>query len=388
METDFKNTWRETTLGEEVEIISGGTPKTAITEYWNGNIPWLSVADFNDRNRWVDTADKSITELGVANSATTILKKGDLIISARGTVGALAQLKRDMAFNQSCYGIRAKERTSNDFLYYFIRSKIRDIKRNVHGAVFDTITRETFNHIKVLIPGIEEQKSITSVLSCLDNKIDLLQRQNETLEQIAQTIFSNLFEDSKNMTVTLDKVIELNRPLTLKKGMRSAYFDMGALPVKGSWIAAPIERVFTSGSKFQNGDTLLARITPCLENGKTAFVQRLSDGETAWGSTEFIVMRSKAPFPLPFSYLVARSNAFREFAVRVMSGTSGRQRVQTDMLASYKLSLPDEAVIREFFSTANHIFLKIKNNSMQIDVLDKMRDTLLPRLMNLEIKVK
>ena len=103
-----------------VEIISGGTPKTNIAEYWGGEIPWLTVTDFNTGYRWVNSADKTITDLGVSNSATTILNQGDVIISARGTVGVIAQLARPMAFNQSCYGIRGKMGLSNtDFIYYF-----------------------------------------------------------------------------------------------------------------------------------------------------------------------------------------------------------------------------------------------------------------------------
>ena len=117
-------TWRDSTLDAEVNILSGGTPKTSVKEYWNGDVPWLSVADFNTENRWIDRAVKSITKLGVENSATTVLDIGDLIISARGTVGALAQVKTRMAFNQSCYGLRAKDTTTNDFLYYLVKSKI------------------------------------------------------------------------------------------------------------------------------------------------------------------------------------------------------------------------------------------------------------------------
>src|SRR5690554_2888107 len=91
--------WVETTLGEVINLIGGGTPKTSVSEYWNGDIPWLSVVDFNNENRWVSSAEKSITELGLKNSSTKLLNIGDIIISARGTVGVMAQLKNEMAFN-------------------------------------------------------------------------------------------------------------------------------------------------------------------------------------------------------------------------------------------------------------------------------------------------
>ena len=112
--------WREVKLSNIINIISGGTPKTSISEYWDGDIPWLSIKDFNVSERMVYKTEKCITELGVNKSATTVLKKGDLIISARGTIGELAQLGSDMAFNQSCYGITAKDCTSNEYLYYLL----------------------------------------------------------------------------------------------------------------------------------------------------------------------------------------------------------------------------------------------------------------------------
>ncbi len=182
--------WVEKTLGEVCEIVGGGTPKTTVDEYWNGDIPWLSVVDFNDENRWVLKTEKSITEKGLKESSTKILNAGDLIISARGTVGALAQLKSEMAFNQSCYGIKAKAYiTDQSFSFYIFKYSLDKIGRNVHGAVFDTITKETFNHVQILLPPLPEQQAIASVLSAFDDKIELLREQNKTLEEIGQTIF-------------------------------------------------------------------------------------------------------------------------------------------------------------------------------------------------------
>lgn len=187
--------WEETTLNKVIELVGGGTPRTKIDEYWNGNIPWLSVVDFNDDNRWVSNTEKTITELGLKKSSTKLLNKGDLIISARGTVGALAQLKCPMSFNQSCYGIREMEDVSNvDFLFYLVKYSLQQISRNVHGAVFDTITRQTFDFIDIVFPSdIKEQKAIAKVLTSFDDKIENLRAQNQTLEQTAQTIFKEWF---------------------------------------------------------------------------------------------------------------------------------------------------------------------------------------------------
>ncbi len=153
-------------------LIGGGTPKTSNPEYWNGNIPWLSVKDFANDFRYVYETEKHITELGLNNSSTKLLERGDIIISARGTVGEVATIPFPMAFNQSCYGLRAKKEIVNeDFLYYLIKYSVRLLKKNTHGSVFDTITRNTFDEIEVDIPEIEIQKKIASILTDIDKKI-------------------------------------------------------------------------------------------------------------------------------------------------------------------------------------------------------------------------
>lgn len=174
-------------------IIGGGTPKTSVTEYWNGNIPWLSVKDFNGDKKYVYETEKTITENGLNNSSTKLLQKDDIIISARGTVGEIAMIPFPMAFNQSCFGIRANSWVNNHFLYYITKTKIEELKKSSHGSVFDTITRDTFEKLLCSIPSFEKQKRIADILSSLDDKIELNRRINENLEQQAQALFNYYF---------------------------------------------------------------------------------------------------------------------------------------------------------------------------------------------------
>lgn len=169
-------------LSEVMDIIGGGTPKTTKPEYWNGSIPWLSVKDFNNDYRYVYRTEKTITQLGLKNSSTKLLQKGDVIISARGTVGEIATIPFPMAFNQSCYGLRAKrDIVTADFLYYLIKYNVFVLKKNTHGSVFDTITRDTFDGIEIEIPNLQIQEKITSILSDFDEKIELNNAINDNL---------------------------------------------------------------------------------------------------------------------------------------------------------------------------------------------------------------
>lgn len=175
------NEWKNCRLSEVIKLIGGGTPKTTISDYWNGNIPWLSVVDFNDDNRKVYTTEKHITELGLSNSSTKLLEENDIIVSARGTVGAIAQLGKQMAFNQSCYGIKNRENIDIDFLYYLLKTKINELKQKSHGSVFSTITRDTFDNIEIKLPTIETQKQIAKIFSSIDDKIALNNKINDNL---------------------------------------------------------------------------------------------------------------------------------------------------------------------------------------------------------------
>lgn len=169
-------------LSDIMDLIGGGTPKTSKLEYWNGDIPWLSVKDFNNDFRYVYKTEKTITELGFENSSTKMLQRGDVIISARGTVGEMATILFPMAFNQSCYGIRARQNyVTSDFLYYLLKYNISVLKKKSHGSVFDTITRDTFDRIEVEIPSIENQNKMTNLLGHLDDKIEVNSMLNDNL---------------------------------------------------------------------------------------------------------------------------------------------------------------------------------------------------------------
>ena len=163
--------WKEYKYTDLATIIGGGTPKTSVPEYWNGEIPWLSVKDFVSVAKYVYSSEKHISELGLLNSSTKLLEKNDIIISARGTVGAVAMIPCPMCFNQSCFGLRGNGIVDKNFLYYLTRTKIDELKQSAHGSVFDTITKETFDNLLCLVPPLQLQQKIGKFLSSLDSKI-------------------------------------------------------------------------------------------------------------------------------------------------------------------------------------------------------------------------
>ena len=183
-------------LSSVIEIISGGTPQTSVSEYWDkGSIGWLSVTDFNNDDRYVYDSEKKITKKGLKESSTKLLKFGDIIISARGTVGALAQIGTPMCFNQSCFGIRGKLGViDTDFLYYVLKNYVRHIKKRSQGSVFDTINLKSFDLMEIEIPqDITTQQKISKVLSDFDAKIEMNNKINTELEAMAKTLYDYWF---------------------------------------------------------------------------------------------------------------------------------------------------------------------------------------------------
>ena len=145
--------WEVVRFADTIEIIGGGTPKTSIPEYWDGDIPWFSVVDApSDSEVWVLDTEKKVTRAGVENSSTRVLPVGTTIISARGTVGRLALVGVPMAMNQSCYGLRGRTGGRGFFNYYSTRDLVARLQQHAHGSVFDTITRDTLAGVKVVVP--------------------------------------------------------------------------------------------------------------------------------------------------------------------------------------------------------------------------------------------
>ena len=181
-------------------------------------------------------------------------------------------------------------------------------------------------------------------------------------------------------------ILEFNPKRLLKKGSIASYLDMKNVPVTGHSAQDIIEREFNSGSKFINGDTLLARITPCLENGKTAYVDFLPTDEiVGWGSTEFIVMRSKNSLPLSLSYFFARLDSFRTIAIQSMQGTSGRQRADASVLEKHVWVVPPNEMLQKFGAISDLILGGNRSRNIENKSLSQLRDTLLPKLLSGEI---
>ena len=179
-------------LDSLVEIISGGTPDTKHPEYWNGDIPWLSVSDFNKPERYVYSAEKSITKLGLEKSNTQLLQLDDLIISARGTVGAVGQIGKPMAFNQSCYGLRALSAIDSGYLYYVLCESKKQFLNHATGSKFPSIVRNTFSLVEIPLPPLSVQKKVVAECGKVDEEYNTSRMTIDEYRARITKVFSDL----------------------------------------------------------------------------------------------------------------------------------------------------------------------------------------------------
>lgn len=359
--------------------------------------------------------------------AGKMARPGDAVITTKGnSTGRVVYIREDMppfvySPHLSYWRSANRDVLNPRFLYFWSRSsefqtQLRGMSASTDMAPYLSLGDQ--RRLRITLPPIGLQRRISETLGSLDDKIELNRRTNETLEAMARAVFRSWFVDFDPVrvkaegrmpegmdaataglfpnsfeesalgpvprgwrVVPLPEAIEVNPKRSLPKGTEASYLDMGNMPTTSARATAWEMREGGSGARFANGDVLLARITPCLENGKTAFVDFLPDGQVGWGSTEYIVLHSKPPLPEEYAYFLARSPEVRTFAVQNMTGTSGRQRVPAECFSNFVMVVPPEGLARRFSELAKTTMSMMKAHDGESATIAAMRDGLLPKLL-------
>ena len=433
------NEWPRVPLSDLVdEIIDrrGVTPLKLGSHFIKNGYRVISAKAVKGRR--VDlSADEPrfVDELTYRKWMKSPLRKDDVLLTSEAPLGEPAYIFQDVdwCLGQRLFGIRSnKNKLYGRFLFYALQSAEvkHDLLSRATGTTAQGIRQTELRKVRIPVPTLKEQRAIAHILGTLDDKIELNRRMSETLEAMARAIFKAWFVDFEPVrakmegrwrrgeslpglpahlydlfpsrlvdselgeipegweVASLTELIEINPPRVLRKGEIAPYLDMANMPTQGHAPSEIVERPFGSGMRFTNGDTLVARITPCLENGKTAFVEFLHNGQIGWGSTEYIVLRPKPPLPEEFGYCLARSDAFRKFSIQNMTGTSGRQRVQADSFSNFLLPRAPKPVAEAFGCIIKPLFVRSSTAVRESRTLAAIRDTLLPKLISGELRVK
>ena len=360
------------------DYVADGTPIVTVEHLGNKmfseqNLPRVSNTDKNRLKKYV-------------------LKQGDIVFSRVGSVDRCSYVdqKHDgWMFSGRCLRVRPTSEIDSEYLYYyFCLEETKQFVRNIAvGATMPSINTKLLGEVVVTFPELEQQKRISGILSAIDSKIEVNQKINDNLQQQAFAAFDNLVANAENTDCNVSDYAFLNPKRALAKNQMARSIDMSRLSTSRAFPSGWEMKPFAGGMRFTNGDTLLARITPCLENGKTAFIDFLDGGEVAFGSTEYIVLAPKNDTPPEMLYCLARNPAFIDYAVKNMNGSSGRQRVSAETVGQYRLPLFDKHSLSIFREVVSPMFLKMRYNSLENMRLAELRDELLPKLMSGEIGV-
>ena len=407
------------------DVLSGGTPSTKRAEYWDGGIPWASVKDFNSGFRWFSATEKNISREGLDNCSSVLLEPGELILSARGTVGVVAQAGIRTAFNQSNYGLRAKAQVGeNDFLYYALIDAKQRLLGDAHGGMFDTVTRATLERLLVPCPPLAEQKRIAQILGLFDKKIAVNLNLAATLEELAAAIFKSWFIDFEPVKAKMagevpvgmdaetaalfpDSMEEselgnIPRAWRVKRLGDLALTLLGGTPSRKQesfwggnvpWINSGKMNDFrvTSPSEYITELGLEKSATKLLPKGTCAIAitgatlgqfTRLEIDSCA-NQSVVGVLESEA-ISNEFIYLL-----FAHQIDRLVSAQTGgaQQHINKNDVNDFRLVCPPEDVMAEFTRIVRPIFDAIGLRVFESESLRALRDVLLPRLISGELEI-
>ncbi len=390
------NKWKKCKLGEvAIRITSGGTPSTKQTEYYGGSIPWLNTKEI--KNCRIRKTEKYITEQGLGNSSAKWIDENSVIVAMYGaTAGKVAINKIPLTTNQACCNITIDyEKSDYNYLFYLLLNSFDKLDQMTSGAAQQNLNVGLISKLDIILPSLSEQRAIASVLSGLDDKIDLLHRQNKTLEAMAETLFRQWFiEEAKEdwEEKMLDEIVDIAIGRTPP---RKEFHWFSTNPTNVKWVS--IKDLGTSGvfvydtAEYLTQDAVHTFNIPVIPENTILLSFKMTVGRVGITTEEMLsneaiahfVFTEKTPFCKEYLYFFLRL-----FKYDTLGSTSSIvTSINSRMIKEMEISIPDKNTMSKFEGIVREFFNKIKHNQLQIRTLEKLRDTILPKLMSGEVRV-
>ena len=388
--------WKKFKLSEIGEVVGGATPSTKDSSNYDGNISWITPKDLASfTGRYIKKGERSITKKGFESCSTKMLPKNSILFSSRAPIGYVAIAANDLCTNQGFKSFIPGEKVDYLFMYYVLKHNKSYIESLGSGTTFKEVSGNVMKKIEVTIPiDISVQKKISSILGSIDDKIELNNKINNNLEQQAQAIYRERFEEAPSAglpsgwrVVPLGEVAIISNksfnPLKETEIMLEHYsipaFDEIKFPVFELSTAIKSNKFVIDASCI-----MISKLNPTTKRVWKPYC--LTDNAVC--STEFIVYKAKDETITDFLYSVIDSNSFSEFMCSHVTGSTGsRQRTTPSDTLSYELILPSNYELAEFQSVVSPMYAQIRINRIENEKLKKLRDSLLPKLMSGELDV-
>jgi len=422
---EIPENWEWVKIGGLTDVVSGGTPKTQIKEYYeDGDIAWISPADLSGyHDKYISYGKKNITELGLIKSSAKLMPKNTVILSTRAPIGYVAIANNELSTNQGFKSFLPNKSYLPEYLYWYLKHSKGYLESMASGTTFKELSGTKAKEISLPLAPIKEQERIVEKIGLLFSKIEEAKQQieeaNETFELrraaiLEEALKGNLTAKKRNKGEFKDDIIrlisaigenlkvenlEVNKDDNLPDSWRKMKIGQIALinPQKKrgieldeeeicsfvpmpavSDISGRIEDIETREyskvkkgyTYFEEGDILFAKITPCMENGKSAITENLIH-QFGFGSTEFHVIRTNNLMNAKYIHYILRSQKFRNEAKAEMTGAVGQQRVPKIFIEDYFIPVPprdeQDAIVEilDFLSEAEKevsMLLKLSND--------------------------
>jgi len=379
--------WKETTLGEVAEVIMGQSPSGESYNQDGDGLPFYQgITEFGGKYVGIKT---------YTNQPTKIIGENTILFSVRAPVGRINITKHKACIGRGNAGLIMKN-GEQEFLYYLLKQNERAIQSSTTGTVFESIGSSELKNYEITIPAEQsEQKAIAAVLSSFDDKIELLRRQNKTLESIAQIIFKQSFVKDENWDGNLSEYLKVQGGYAFKSEdfketgfagiIKITNITMGVVDIHNSQFVDEDIVMDIDKDKFRihGGDFLIAMTG--AEIGKIGIVEKTK--KQIWLNQRVGKLVAKVSYGDLAGYLALRSREGQEHIIDAASG-SAQANISSTGIEEMAFVSYSEKDTNSFGEKVKPLFEKITFNLSQIQTLSKLRDLLLPKLMRGEIRVK
>src|SRR5690554_1827845 len=399
--------WKTYKLGEICEDIGGGTPSTKKTEYYNGDISWITPRDLSGYNsKYIKKGSRSITKLGLQKSSAKIMPKGTVLLSSRAPIGYLAIALNEIRTNQGFKSLVVnQEFCYNEFIYYLLKNNVDVLLQNASGSTFQEISGNVVKGLSFPIPPLPEQRAIASILSTIDDQIENNLAMNKTLEEMAMALYKHWFVDFgpfQEGNFVESELGEIPEGWEVKELKDVAKVNQRSLKKDHSFNEINYIDISSVGTGLVENNNI-------IESGKAPSRAKrlLNDGDIVWStvrptrrsyflalgyaentvvSTGFAVI---SPVKVPYSYLYPLT-CTQEFVDYLDSRSTGAAypAVTGKVFEQARIIVPSKKSLDEYSEIVSNYYRKISANLEENQTLIAQRDALLPKLVSGEVRVK
>ena len=265
----FNDGWESTKIGEIAEIVGGGTPKTEVEKYWNGEIKWFTPSEIG-KIKYILDSERHITEEGLKNSSAKLLPANTILLSSRATVGEVSIALTECSTNQGFQSLITKNNVDNEFVYYLISTIKNEFIRRASGSTFLEISKNEIKRIPITIPTLSEQKKISNLFSAIDNKIELLHKKHQYYHEFKKYLMQQIFAQKLRFKINSSYTNYKLKDIVTK-------FSTGLNPRKNFKLNEGGENYYVTIKNFQNGILNLDDKCDKIDDNALKLINKRSD---------------------------------------------------------------------------------------------------------------